>query len=541
MYSIHTMCGILGYIGADAKSQENALRKCIEALKPRGPEYQTLEFPLSTVALGFTRLAINGLTAAGHQPVRDGPWSIVCNGELYNYRELAAIYDIPLPEGASDCAILPGLFSRLGDFTQVCRVLDGVFALIAVNAESGEVWVARDPYGVRPLFEATYNDSIAWASELKGLPALPTVSSIAHFPPGTWRKYSATDGTLLETCKYHHVPWVKYTHTQESANQSIRHALEAAVEKRLMSDRPVGALLSGGLDSSLVAAIAARKLAQHGKKLHTFSIGMSGSTDLGYARQVADHIGSEHHEILCSKADFLETVSTVVGTIESYDITTVRASVGNWLVGKWIRENTDIKVVLNGDGSDEVGGGYLYFYKAPNDAAFEGESERLLADIHMYDVLRSDRCISAHGLEPRTPFLDKQFVAAWLALPTTMRRPSATRMEKAALREAFRDSGLLPEAVLWRKKEAFSDGVSSTEESWYQTVSRWCEEKGVGSEGWTHNPPRTAEGAWYRQLFEVSYGSAAATCIPYMWMPKWIAGVTDPSARVLKDLYTSEK
>ena len=517
------MCGILGFLG---KVQQEELERCLAALKARGPEYQTLAFPTEQTAIGFTRLAINGLTEAGHQPIV-GEWTVVCNGEIYNYKDLATRYNIPLAEGASDCAIIPALLEKL-EPTQVCRELDGVFAFIAVH-KGGDVLVARDPYGVRPLFQGHSPAGFGWASELKGLPTLST-SVVAPFPPGTWRLFK---GYTMREERYHTVPWIK---NPTASLDNLRDALIAAVEKRLMSDRPVGALLSGGVDSSLVAAIAARSLKEKGQKLHTFSIGMPGSTDLVYAKQVADWIGSEHHEILCSKEDFLGAVETVVGTIESYDITTVRASVGNWLVGKWIRENTDIKVVLNGDGSDEVGGGYLYFYKAPSDAAFEAESQRLLADIHMYDVLRSDRCISAHGLEPRTPFLDKQFVAVWCSLPTCLRRPSTRFMEKHALRTAFMESRLLPESVLWRKKEAFSDGVSSTEESWYVTVSRWCEEKGETGE-YEHNPPRTAEGAWYRKLFEGLYGGQAATCIPYMWMPRWISGVTDPSARVLKELY----
>lgn len=536
------MCGILGVIGNLPKEE---LERCLAALAARGPEYQTLyshnfnsDGGTHPVTLGFTRLAINGLTPAGHQPIQAGSWVVVCNGEIYNHHELAVRFELNLPKGASDCAVIPHLLENLEDPTQVCRVLDGVFAFLAVNTQSGEVLVARDPYGVCPLFEAQ-GQTISWASELKGLPALPTTTHVAPFPPGTWRRYTPWAAHTVSEARYHTIPWIKVPAPSYTLNTNpLKKALVVAVEKRLMSDRPVGALLSGGLDSSLVAAIAAKKLADKGQRLHTFSIGMPGSTDLGYAKQVADHIGSIHHEILCSKADFLGAVEEVVGVIESYDITTVRASVGNWLVGKWIRANTDIKVVLNGDGSDEVGGGYLYFYKAPNDAAFETESERLLADIHMYDVLRSDRCISAHGLEPRTPFLDKQFVAVWRGLPTWARRPTKTLMEKWVLREAFAATRLLPDAVLWRKKEAFSDGVSSQEESWYVTAAKAAEEKGI-SGTWVHNPPRTAEGAWYRHLFEAQYGAVAATCIPYMWMPRWVEGVTDPSARVLKDLYTT--
>ncbi len=531
------MCGILGVLGDVPRSE---LERCIAALAARGPEYQALQTidtaSNATCTLGFTRLAINGLTAAGNQPMQAGHWTVVCNGEIYNYEELAIRYELNMPAGASDCWVIPQLLEKLEDPTEVCRALDGVFAFIAVNSASGDVLVARDPYGVRPLFEGrqqTCEWRFVWASELKGLPGLPTCTEVAPFPPGYWRKYTRT--ATIEK-QYHTIPWIKTPTLGYALNLNpLRKALEVAVEKRLMSDRPVGALLSGGLDSSLVAAIAAKKLAQKGQQLHTFSIGMTGSTDLAYAKQVADHIGSIHHEILCSKEDFLGAVEEVVGAIESYDITTVRASVGNWLIGKWIREHTDIKVVLNGDGSDEVGGGYLYFYKAPSDAAFETESERLLADIHMFDVLRSDRCISAHGLEPRTPFLDKQFVAVWRAFPTWARRPSKTRMEKCVLREAFSGTGLLPDAVLWRKKEAFSDGVSSHEESWYKTAARAAEVR-----GYFGNPGVTAEGAWYRQLFEARFGAIAATCIPYMWMPRWIEGVTDPSARVLKELYTSE-
>ena len=543
------MCGIWGALHVTGlKAVE--MEACLAALKARGPEYQTLACPAPGVHIGFTRLAINGLTVAGHQPFEHDDLAIVCNGEIYNYKQLAVTYGIALTEGSSDCEVLAPLWRRLQDPTAFFRALDGVFAVLIVDRRAGKMWVARDPYGVRPLFQAQMEGvdgvqgGIVWSSELKGVPNIRDgVQRVAPFPPGTWREFCLGGGICLRESRYHTIPWVKIPTMDPHAG--LRDGLVAAVEKRLLSDRPVGALLSGGLDSSLVAAIAARKMAAAGQRLHTFSIGMSGSTDLAYAAQVAAHIGSEHHEILLTKADFLGAVEAVVAAIESYDITTVRASVGNWLVGRWIRENTDIKVVLNGDGSDEVGGGYLYFFKAPNDAAFEGEVGRLLEDIHMFDVLRSDRCIAAHGLEPRTPFLDKQFVATWLSVPTVLRRPVAGpvggRVEKQVLREAFAGTGLLPDAVLWRKKEAFSDGVSSAEESWYQTVGIYAAEreiKGACLESWTarHNPPTSAEGRWYRRMFEDLYGAQAARCIPYMWMPRW-TGATDPSARVLKDLY----
>lgn len=545
------MCGILAVLGAYDQQQLAQLLKQLEA---RGPEYSTLQTYSSRAALGFTRLAINGLTSDGNQPFSNMTNLIhsVCNGEIYNYQELARRWNISLVDGTSDCAVLPALASQLSP-SALCNTLDGVFAFVVINESSNTLLVARDPFGVRPLFEATTaSGTRMWASEIK---ALPTESHIIPFPPGTWAQYDLTSGELLETHRYHTVSFAKlplfsFPHSRDYAKKALRTAVVAAVKKRLISDRPIGALLSGGLDSSLIAAIAARELARTGKQLTTFSIGMPGSTDLIHARAVAKHIHSQHHEIVLKTDDFLTAIPHVVRDIESYDITSVRASVGNWLIGKYIKENTDIKVVFNGDGSDEIGGGYLYFYAAPSNEEFEAECERLLQEIHLFDVLRSDRSMAAHGLEARTPYLDKAVVATWCALPTEYRRPAkadlsgrGAQMEKMILREAFENDKLLPWEVLWRKKEAFSDGVSSTEDSWYKQCMTYAKSQGVSladvvekTHGW-HNPPITQEAYWYRMLFEKTYGSAAATVIPHYWMPRWIVGAQDPSARTLNDLY----
>jgi asparagine synthase (glutamine-hydrolysing) len=347
---------------------------------------------------------------------------------------------------------------------------------------------------------------------------------------------------------YHTVPWIKqpYLDTSESAYVVLGDALKKAVQKRLMTERPVAALLSGGLDSSLVAALVQQELKQVGAELlQTFSIGFEGSEDLRCAHIVADHIGSNHKEVVLTPDDFFAAIPEVIQAIESFDITTVRASVGNYLVSKAIREKTDCKVVFNGDGSDELLGGYMYFYNAPSDEAFEAESQRLLKDIHLFDVLRSDRCISSNGLEARTPFLDKQFVAVAQGIATKLRRPvKGSQCEKWILRKAFSGSGLLPEEILWRKKEAFSDGVSgSKEKSWYQI----CQEKSLEEVGddWVskassfpHLTPQTAEAYYYRVLFDRFYRTAQLAAVPYPWMPKWSPGATDPSARTL-DVYTS--
>jgi asparagine synthase (glutamine-hydrolysing) len=527
------MCGIWAILGhPQMREKRQAL---IDRLAARGPEYTAYtEIPDTPVALGFTRLAINGLTPEGHQPFVKHGIHVVCNGEIYNYVELAEAWNISLREGTSDCAVLAELITHL-DATEFCRTLDGVFAMVLVDVPNQTVYVARDPFGVRPLFEGVFpTGERMWASEMKALSK--DCVSVKPFPPGTWRSYSF-DGTMRCEVRYHtRPPLHPILSDHEEARSSLRTALVSAVQKRLLSDRPIGALLSGGLDSSLVCAIAAKELAKVGKRLSTFSIGMPGSTDLQYARLVADHIGSDHHEILVDPSEFLKAIPSVIKAIESYDITTVRASVGNWLVGKYIREKTDIKVVFNGDGSDETGGGYLYFYKAPSDEAFEREVGRLLDEIHLYDVLRSDRSMAAHGLEARTPFLDKRVVATWRSISTELRRPGPDRMEKQILREAF-DTGLLPIEVLYRKKEAFSDGVSSVADSWYRMCSDYADRATTVQTVYTHNPPLSKEAYWYRSLFAEAFGDAWATVIPHMWLPQWVKGGTDPSARTLKDLY----
>lgn len=497
-----------------------------------------------SVSLGFTRLAINGLSPRGHQPIFDKGIAVVCNGELYNYKELAARWNIELPEGCSDCEILPTLLRAL-DPTEVCRAIDGVFSFVAFDLNNNTLTVARDPYGVRPLFMGVGNGFQVFSSEIKAMTDI--CSNIQIFPPGTYYQFKLPKGgeTEVEATAYgyHTIPWLKNPalNSELAAAQALRLSLEAAVEKRLMSDRPIGALLSGGLDSSLVCGIAARYLKKQGRALTTFSIGMPGSTDLHYAQMVADKIGSIHHTIELKPEEFFGAIREVIGAAETYDITSVRASVGNYLVGRYINAKTDIKVIFNGDGSDEAGGGYLYFYRAPSDEEFEAETTRLLRDIYAFDVLRSDRSMAAHGLEARTPFLDRQFVAVWKSLPTSLRRPTFSQKEKYILRKAFADADLLPEEVLQRKKEAFSDGVSATEKPWHASINEWAQSQIPNCEyelqeakyKYTHNTPKTAEALLYRRIFEELYGEKSVKLIPYFWMPKWSPETTDPSARTL--------
>lgn len=507
------------------------------------------------ITMGFTRLAINGCTEAGMQPFGKRELVWMCNGEIYNWRQLAADHGFTEPSG-SDCEVIGDLYSAYKDnLPSLFRSLDGVFAIVIVDLERKHVIIGRDPYGIRPLFMGTKlldKDDIGplnvmFASEIKSL--LHITDTIVPFLPGTYQVWDIETKKMLVSERYHTTPWLTnpiYTLRNpcglENACGALRFALEEAVSKRMMTERPVAALLSGGIDSSLIASLVQKQLRSLGlPPLKTFSIGMPGSTDLFYARKVANWIGSDHTEIILTPNDFFKAIPDVIHSIETYDTTSVRASVGNWLVSREIAKQCDAKVVFNGDGSDEVFGSYLYFYNAPSDRAFEDEVSRLLDDIHLFDVLRSDRCISSHGLEPRTPFLDKQFVSVARSIATSWRRPHRGRqVEKWILRRAFDDGVTLPHDVLWRKKEAFSDGVSSQQKSWYEEIQERVAKivpedwKETAERLYTHLPPQTPEQFYYRHLFEATFGKAAAqTCVQYFWMPKWSPGATDPSARTL--------
>lgn len=552
------MCGIWACLGT---CTPHAAKSATSKLLPRGPEGIRCEEVAPGITLGFTRLAINGLNDAGMQPMTDGSglyW--VCNGEIYNWRELAMSHGLPAKDHTSDCAVIGGLWRALGADPQAFfRALDGVFSIIIVDASRNEIVVGRDPYGVRPLFtgQNIITGNLYFSSEMKAL--YDAKDNVTVFSPGYYATYSLIGDSAMQAIRtsykaYHSVPWVKIPAFEETtaACAAIRQALIAAVDKRLMTERPCAALLSGGVDSSLICALVQKQMKKHGMPpLKTFSIGFAGSPDLAFARKVADHIGSDHTEIISTPAEFFAAIPDVIASIESYDITTVRASVGNWLVCREIAKRTDCKVVFNGDGSDEVFGSYLYFFRAPTDEAFEAESARLLEDIHMYDVLRSDRSISSHGLEARTPFLDKQFVATARAIPTRLRRPRRAsgmershgeaaeegQVEKWILRKAFEADGLLPPDVLWRQKEAFSDGVSSYKKSWYQEIGERVG-SALSETIYTHMPPPTAEARYYRDIFEALYGTVCARVFKYYWMPKWSGETKDPSARTLS-LYSS--
>jgi asparagine synthase (glutamine-hydrolysing) len=572
------MCGIFIILNCDTDVRYKFhYSEALKAGIPRGPDLST-SHNVQSIEFVFHRLSINGLDQESGQPMKLPGVTWVCNGEIYNHKELMEMMGIE-PKTNSDCEVIGHLFLRYG-MERTLAMLDGVFSLALhyyVQSESNmpdEFYVARDPYGVRPLFiglkDSYKNPQYVFASEMKVLNAYGCRSaSVQPFQPGSYSRFirhfkanSKWEPDIINqryhitTCPREAISLYDTNNkaTLSSSCPEIYQAFCKAVKKRVENaDRPVGCLLSGGLDSSLVAALAKRYY--HGD-LHTFAIGMPGSKDLENAKIVADHIGSIHHEVILSKEQFFSAIPDVIKAIESYDTTTVRASVGNYLIAEYIRRNTDIKVVLNGDGSDEVTGGYIYFHKAPSDIHFDCECRRLLDDIHIFDVLRSDRSISSHGLEARTPFLDKTFVQTYLSQPIYLRNhgsswwnnyfavsaPTHTsaitegiknNIEKLLLRftVASLDPTLLPDSVLWRGKEAFSDGVSG-DQSWHHIIQKRLCAPVFSNLVSQSRPGETLEATYYRVLFEGIYGDYTHL-IPYRWMPKWVEA-TDPSARELK-------
>ena len=519
------MCGIFSYKGKN-KSIDDLLNS-IDLISYRGPDnskYQNID---KDIFFAFHRLSIIGISESGNQPLKlkdDDSLSLICNGEIYNYKNLANKYNFKLTTG-SDCEIILHMFKKFG-IKKTVSALDGVFMFALYDSNSKILYSARDPYGVRPGFIGFDNEEVYISSEAKSL--VINCNEVIPFNPGSYWSSNTNKFT-----RYHKVNSVDVN--VDSMYDSVNCLLKDAVDKRLMSDRKIGCLLSGGLDSSLIAALVAKEV---GDNLDTFSIGMPGSIDLYYADKVAKFISSKHHHVEILEKDFLQSIEEVIYKIESFDITTVRASIGNYLVSKYISENTDCKVIFNGDGSDEVCCGYFYLKNAPNAASLQNESKRLIDEIYLFDVLRSDRSISSNGLEPRTPFLDKKFVEYYYSIPPELKMFNGkNKIEKYILRKAFEKDQILPDDILWRNKCAFSDGVSNKKKSWHYIISSYFDEIISDSEfrkeilKYKHCPPISKESYYYRKVFEEFFGQNSSL-IPHFWMPKW-SNVQDPSAREL--------
>ena len=485
------MCGIFAYVSrvnnTGATHITSILKREFHKGRSRGPESSSfIKLNQKNIWFGFHRLAINGLNNESNQPFCISGVYLICNGEIYNYRELYDILKVNdfsfAPRSKSDCEVIIHIYLKYGIY-YLLDILDGVFGFVLYDTNTNVMYVARDPYGVRPLYISKLNylsgniKNVIIASELKQLSTFE--GSIDHVHPGTFitlileHETDSIENIISE--KYSSVGFSKksFLYNSSRIHEFIYNSLYYAVKKRVLgtTERPIACLLSGGLDSSTITAMVNSFLPKG--VLETYSVGLPGSTDLIYARKVADHLGTKHTEVLLTEDSFFDSIPEVIKVIESYDTTTVRASVGNYLVAKYIRDNSAAKVIFNGDGSDEVTGGYKYFNFVTDPLEFDKECRRLLGDIYLFDVLRSDKSISSNGLEPRTPFLDRTFVQNYLSIPPEMRCHSLNKKcEKYLLRDAIEQVNpeLLPSDVLWRTKEAFSDGVSGIDRSWYQII-----------------------------------------------------------------------
>lgn len=518
------MCSIMGYCGSGAAIDR--FQKGFERTLSRGPDDSRI-VDTGNGLLGFHRLSIMGLTPSGMQPFcLDGSYA-VCNGEIYGFekwkKKLSGKYTF---QSDSDCEILLPLYREYG--TDMFRMLDAEFVCIIYDGESGEYIAARDPIGIRPLYYGyDENGVILFASEAKNLVGL--CGKIMPFPPGHYFK----DGEFICYNDIARVDAVCHDDMETVCN-NIHDKLVAGIEKRLVADAKVGFLLSGGLDSSLVCAVAAKKSSE---PIRTFAIGMSGDAiDLKYARQAADYIGSRHKEVIITKDDVISALEPVVYLLGTFDITTIRASIGMYLVCKAIHEQTDIRVLLTGEISDELFG-YKYTDFAPSAQAFQEEAQKRLRELHMYDVLRADRCISVNSLEARVPFGDLDFVSYVMAIDPE-KKLNTYGKGKYLLRHAFEKGDYLPEEILWREKAAFSDAVGHSMVDYLKEYAEGLYTQAEYEEKrkkYVHAQPFTKESLLYREIFEKYYPGQGGMIVDF-WMPnkEWEGcNVDDPSARVL--------
>lgn len=548
------MCSIAGIfnIQGDTKAlREKALRMS-QKLRHRGPDWSGV-YCGKTAILAHERLSIVDPLSGGQPLISpDGKHILAVNGEIYNHKEIRRRSDYQFQTG-SDCESILALYAEKGiDFLED---LSGIFAFALYDEEKDEFLIARDPIGVIPLYIGHDADGTLYvASELKGLEGF--CEEYEPFLPGHY--YYSKEGVMKP---YYKRDWMEYDAVKDntSSAQEVKTALEAAVKRQLMSDVPYGVLLSGGLDSSVISAItmkyAAKRVESDDKneawwpRLHSFAVGLKGAPDLAKAKEVADFIGTVHHEVNYTIQEGIDAIRDVIYYIETYDVTTVRASTPMYLLARVIK-SMGIKMVLSGEGADEIFGGYLYFHKAPSAEEFHKETVRKLGKLYLYDCLRANKSLAAWGVEGRVPFLDKEFLdVAMRQNPEAKMCPGST-MEKKIVREGFED--MLPASVAWRQKEQFSDGVGY---SWIDTLKQITSEA-VTDEMMAHaaerfpiNTPMNKEEYYYRTIFEEHFPSASAaksvpheasvacsTAIALEWDAAW-KKMNEPSGRAVKGVH----
>ena len=609
------MCGIFAFIkllknDAFTDHQKNTMLNTFMMIKHRGPDNTKYEFLDNStnhynslakydcsvnyynkiitknkyhngktfeIFMGFHRLAINDLSETGNQPFKssNGEITLICNGEIYNYKDLIRKFDITL-KSTSDCEVILHLYQKIG-FNETIKLLDGVFACVLYDRYNNVVHAARDPIGIRSLYIGeNKNGNYGFCSELKGISGI--LDNIKQFKPShTWnsddKKY-----VKYNHCKSPELSYMSVYSTSDISilQKTIKTLLTNSVKKRMLADRSIGCLLSGGFDSSIVAAILSRELKT--TQLKTFSVGLADSTDLKYARMVANHINSEHHELILTESEMLDGIEDTIRQFETWDVTTIRAGVPMFLLAKYIKAHFDTTVIMSGEAADESSGSYLYFKNAPDNKSFQKESIRLMNDLSYYDVLRVDKSISGAGLECRIPFIDNDFLDFYMNIDPKFKNhnfcgsnhirqiqhneePAGlinsmknlmsgslntdianTGIEKYLLRSSFADENLLPKEVLWRRKEAFSDGVSSNKRSWYTIIQEYANH--IYSNDIYINKirdlklkneipiPYSKESLLFREIFNKYYPNNGDT-IPYYWAPKFMGDIMEPSARIL--------
>lgn len=520
------MCGILAVLGREI--EPSLVRQHSLRMAHRGPDERGC-IETKVGILCHERLSIMDLST-GRQPLAGSrnTW-VIHNGEIYNYKSLYAneLGGWVQARSTSDSEVIVHLYEAFGN--DICNYLDGMFAFVVVDEDRGTFLAGRDPMGKKPLYWGRDVEGRTWfASEMKALADACVVFDV--FPPGHY--YTPEHGMR----KFYHPRW-EHEPAEDRDPAGLREALEVAVEKRLMSDVPFGVLLSGGLDSSLIASIVARKLRGTGQPLHSFSIGLGpDAPDLKYARIVAEHIGSVHHEVYFTVEEGIAMMRKLVWHLESYDVTTLRASTPMYFLTRYIQQQ-GIKMVLSGEGADEIFGGYLYFYLSPDEQAFQEETKRRVRLLHTADVLRADKSTMANGIEVRVPMLDRAFLEKSIGLHPSLKRPiKGEKIEKAVLREAFDNGGTdpyLPEVILWRQKEQFSDGVGY---NWIDSMKAFCEasvtdeEFATAVERFPFNTPTNKEAFYIRRLFHDHFPQEDAARTVRPWIPMWQTN-SDPSGR----------
>lgn len=536
------MCGIYSILNYQETDDHGIYHRSFVTMSHRGPDKSIYSIIDPKVIFGFHRLRINGLNSEADQPLVDGDIQLICNGEIFNMKSLIRDFDLKMKTD-SDCEVILHLFIKVG-MKRTIELLDGEFAFCLYDPRHQEFYIARDHIGIRPLFVGTNNSNnvIGFSSEAKGL--TDAFDNVQQYSPGCYSVYNLNNNTSEKFRWYdfntmdlvsNNLLCQKYkTYSREQILTEVRKRLIESVNDRTdLSDRPVGCFLSGGLDSSLVTAI----MSQGNKNIHCFSVGLEGSLDILAAEKVAKHLNlKNHHVVKFTVEEGIKAIPHVIRSLETYDITTIRASTPQWLLSKYVKENTDVTVLLSGEVPDEIIPGYWAFAFCKTDKDFVELSKNMMEELHEYDLLRTDRTTANFGLEVRVPFAQRELLTLFNNVDVKFRRFDEKTIEKSLLRDAFKEDNLLPEGILYRKKHAFSDGIDGGGICFYKEVEKYANtiinkmEWDQRFDLYPNNTPVSKESFYYRKIFETMY-PGRHNLIRGFWMPK----IKDDDGNLIKD------